>query len=102
MKSKPSNPSVGRIVHYVLPEGSPFKGQHRAAIVTHVWQPLEHESAPGMSNLTVFKSQVDDLAGPESGLGAMSDPHGASVMIGSVLHSAEPRPGTWHWPEPVK
>ena len=82
------NPSVGRIVHYVLPEQSPWKGEHRAAIVTRVWQPLSHESAPGMSNLAVFKGQSLD-----------SKDEGASFMVGSVLYSEEAKPGTWHWPE---
>ena len=84
------DPSVGRIVHYVLPASSKWPGEHRPAIVTQVSQPLSHESAPGMSNLTVFKGQSGD-----------SEQEGASFMAGSVLFSSDPKPGTWHWPERV-
>jgi hypothetical protein len=88
-----SNPAVGRIVHYVLPETRPYGLEHRAAIITQVWQPLSHASAPGMSNLTVFKGQSIDFPTREG------DPIQATAMIGSVLYSEEPKPGTWHWPE---
>jgi hypothetical protein len=84
-------PSVGRIVHYVIPSG-PHRGEHRPAIITQVWQPIEHESAPGMSNLTVFRGQADDFP---------SDPVYAPQWVGSVCYCPNDTPGTWHWPERV-
>jgi hypothetical protein len=99
------DPSVGRIVHFVLPEGSNYEGEHRAAIITQVWQPLSHESAPGMSNLQVFKGQSTDFNrfrdGSPVSCGAALGTDGATVMLGSILYSEEPKPGTWHWPEHV-
>lgn len=79
-------PSIGRIVHYVLSEGS-FKGEHRPAIITQVWQPISNASNPGMSNLTVFPAQSGDFfsSGPQ--------------MVGSVLFNELGAEGTWHWPE---
>lgn len=97
----PENPSVGRVVHYVLPEQSAYAGQHRAATIVQVWQPLDSESAtaaPGMSNLSVAKAQAGDFDGVQVGAIAESDTH---ILLGSILFSEEPRPGTWHWPERV-
>lgn len=85
-------PGIGRIVHYVIPTG-PRKGQHRPAVITQVWQPIEHESAPGMSNLTVFRGQADDFPDP------VHDPDYTPKWVGSVLYSAISAPGSWHWPE---
>lgn len=95
-------PSIGRIVHYVLPAGSVYEGEHRPAILTQVWQPIEHEQAPGMCNLTVFKGQSIDFRSRNGGTascGIISEESQPSVMLGSVLYSEEPKPGTWHWPE---
>jgi len=37
-------PSIGRIVHYILPDG-PSKGEHRPAIIVRVWgEPTEVSS----------------------------------------------------------
>lgn len=83
-------PSVGRIVHYVLPSGH-RQGEHRPAIITRVWQPIEHDSAPGMSNLSVFQDQSDDFG----------DSVYKARCQGSVLYCADGTPGTWHWPERV-
>ena len=30
-------PSVGRIVHFVLPESSRYAGEHRPAVIVKVW-----------------------------------------------------------------
>jgi hypothetical protein len=75
-------PTVGRDVHYVLPNGE-RKGEHRAAKVTGV---------DGTAvNLTVFADQADDR--PE-GLG-----DGFMFRAVSVPFDESARFGTWHWPE---
>lgn len=65
----------GRIVHYVLQDGS-----HRAAIVVRNWR-----TPGGCCNLQVF------LDGEEI--------EGGRAWRTSVLYSAKPQPHTWHWPE---
>jgi len=85
------HPSVGRIVHYVLPSHSARAGEIRPAIITQVWTDLDHASSPGMCNLTVFRDQSNDFAEPGYG----------PVWAGSVIYSADNAPGTWHWPERV-
>lgn len=77
-------PSIGRIVHYVLPEHSGRVGEHRAAIVTNTFGGM-------LANLTVFLDQsADDPAGVV----------GAHTMRGwSVEYDESCKPGTWHWPE---
>ena len=70
--------SIGRIVHYVLPNG-----QHRPAIIVNCW--------PGSDrvNLTVFPDLAND--------------HGTnrveSAASARLDESTAPEPGTWHWPE---
>jgi hypothetical protein len=84
------NPSIGRIVHYVLPQDSGHAGEHRPAIVTEVHQPITSRENPGMANLTVCKSQDDD-----------SGHQGPVYSATSVVYSEENHMGTWHWPEVV-
>jgi hypothetical protein len=88
-------PSIGRIVHYVLDSPSPFEGKHRPAIITEVWNPITTDgtihSGNGMCNLVVFKSQDNDGGVPAE----------SSFCVGSRSYSADPKPCTWHWPEYV-
>ncbi len=79
----------GRIVHYV-----PFEHEvnpsfhHLAAIVTQVFSPASN--AEGVANLTVFPDWSND------GASYLTQP---MFWATSRLYSAEPTPGTWHWPE---
>lgn len=76
-------PSIGRIVHYVLPAG-----QHRPAIIVHVWSPGHFM---GTSQLQVFC---------DGDGGAYNDGLPNVVWRTSVVHDEETKaPGTWHWPE---
>lgn len=84
-------PSVGRIVHYVLPESSRRSGEIRPAIITRVWSKIEDVASPGMSNLSVFQDQSDDFG----------DSVFNARMQGSVLYDESGKPGTWHWPPRV-
>lgn len=72
----------GRIVHFVLPEGARFAGQHRASMLVKVW---DHHS--GMANLLVFMDGVNDAYGDNT------------VWFGSIYYSEAKEPGTWHWIE---
>lgn len=81
-------PSVGRVVHYVAygtPGGEFPAGVCRAAIVTEVGKSEEIES--GVWSV------------PGVGL-CVLNPTGQFFNRG-VPYSAEPKPGTWHWPERV-
>ena len=83
-------PTVGRIVHYVMPESHRRAGEIRPAVVVRVWKPIDDPAHPGMSNLQVLLDGSNDGAG--------GPPYEATMWAGSVLHSAEPKPNTWHWP----
>jgi len=72
-------PSVGRIVHYVLPDG-PSAGAHRPAIIVRVW-------SAQCVQLQVFTDGSNDGPGYKSGL----------VWRTSVLLGLDEN--TWHWPE---
>lgn len=85
-------PSIGRVVHYVLPKG-PRAGEHRAAMITSGWD------GPNQ-NLTVWLDQPTDLPDGVGGDGswflrAWSAPYGENQPDGTY------EPGTWHWPERV-
>jgi hypothetical protein len=93
----PQEVSVGRIVHYVLPNDgtSEFPGAHRPAVVTQVWRTINDPAYPGMSNLVVYKGQPGDFKVQGISMNV------AAVMVGSVSYDASGKPGTWHWPERV-
>lgn len=77
-------PTVGRIVHYVLPTG-PQRGAHRAAMVSDV-------SESGLVSLHVFKLGQRDTGNP-----AFTP---RVDLIDDVKHDEDGMyPGTWHWPE---
>jgi hypothetical protein len=95
MSEQQQQPSVGRIVHYVLPDGSPRAGEHRAAVITGYFGNAEILGA-SPANLTVFFDQPDDVAG-----GLMK--HGLEIYQGRAFSASQDEdtkaPGTWHWPE---
>jgi hypothetical protein len=76
-------PTVGRIVHYTLPDGR-SSGQVRPAIVVRTWD----ESYTSIQ-LQVFTDETND--------GFV----GGIVWKTSVMQSAngEPELGRWHWPK---
>jgi hypothetical protein len=86
-------PTVGRIVHYVLPHGR-SAGQHRPAIIVRVWGEDQvavgalPESALGTVQLQVFTDQDNDEM-PQV------------LWATSAMHNEERLFGTWHWPEVV-
>jgi hypothetical protein len=79
-------PSIGRSVHYVLNAG-PSAGQHRAAIIVRVWDPVPSERSA--VQLQVFTDGLND-----------EEPN--IIWRTSVLQdNASKNPGTWHEPERV-
>src|SRR5438445_12683125 len=80
-------PSIGRIVHFVLPDG-PSKGEHRPAIIVRVW----NDTYPGIQ-LQVFTDGSNDGEAYKSGI----------YWATSVTYAdpSENEPRSWHWPEPV-
>lgn len=77
--------TIGRVVHYVMPDGA-----HRPALIVNDWHDI---SAPceGYANLQVFTDGPNDGDEYKSGL----------YWATSICHSEDPRPGTWHFPEYV-
>ena len=75
-------PSIGRTVHYVLPNG-----EHRPAIITRVWDQVPTESS--VVQLQVFTDGSND------GL--------QNVEWRTSVHqdNATKAPNTWHEPERV-
>jgi hypothetical protein len=74
--------SIGRVVHYVLPDSDRNTGEHRPALVVRVW-----DEDTGLSNLHVFADGNNDTL--------------AGGWVGSIYQSDEPKPNTWHFPEYV-
>jgi hypothetical protein len=87
----------GRVVHYVLrqnmtrPAGAKPPG-HRPAIVVRDWD--EGKEGPGTVNLQVFLDGTNDRD-----QGTVEETSRGIAWRTSVPFSAEPKPGTWHWPE---
>lgn len=91
-------PSVGRIVHYVLPSGR-SSGDHRPAVIVRVWG--EDQVAAGTLPATALGTvqlQVFTDTGPD---GAYNDELPAVMWATSVVHDEAGGAGTWHWPERV-
>lgn len=77
-------PSVGRIVHYVLPNG-PSRGEIRPAMVVRIW-------APDSINLQVFTDSDQD--------GDYNDQLACPFWATLVPYDPEgKRAGSWHWPQ---
>lgn len=98
-------PSVGRIVHYVLPSEGRFDrgagarhgvGAHRPALVVHVWP--DDGSYPGHEPGTTVQLQVFLDGTNDYGHLATEKPH---MIWATSVHQDEDSkaPGTWHWPE---
>jgi hypothetical protein len=78
-------PTIGRIVHYVLPETGRNPGQVRPGIVVQVWKPIDPSDArSGTVNLHVVRDGCNDTGVEDHAYTAHYDPGHA--------------PGTWHWP----
>jgi hypothetical protein len=86
-------PSPGRIVHYVLPDSSPRKGSHRAAVVTSDWDGAN-------INLNVQLDQSDDWA-PACANDSLQKTGDFTARAWSAGYDESGKPGTWHWPERV-
>lgn len=78
----------GRIVHYVLPDGT-SRGEHRPAIVVKVWRDISQYVTEGRINIQIFTDFSND-----------GDQYASGQYWGtSVPYSETPEPGTWHWIE---
>lgn len=85
-------PSLGRTVHYVLPESSRHKGQHRAARIVQTWNkpgdPITEETSVA---LAVDLDPLNDDY-PQHGLPILSVRNAVQDPYGKM-------PGSWHEPE---
>lgn len=82
-------PSIGRIVHYVLDDGT-----IQPAIIVAVWSPEN-----GCSNLQVFLdgTNVQQREDKRTGVTPEEAQRGFAWRT-SRARSDEPKPGYWHWP----
>lgn len=81
-------PTIGRSVHYVLPDGVKNKGHHRAATISQVWTEEATE-----------KTQVQLYVIPD---GVNDGENGPYYVRNASQDSEEMKPGTWHEPERAK
>lgn len=80
----------GRIVHFVMPNG-----QHRPAIVVHVWN-----KTSGVSNLTVFSDWTNDTHNLPNAFHNPDDiAHGMFWVTSANPDEETKKSGTWHWIE---
>lgn len=89
MNPVPMIPSIGRIVHYVMPDG-----QHRPAIIVRVWHhPSEAATPESLVNVQVLTDGSND--------DPQRDPNAPLVLWRtSIAQQAEgTTPNTWHAPE---
>ncbi len=84
-------PSIGRIVHFVLPDSSRYAGEHRPAIIVKVWD--TNPKPDSMVQLQVFTDGLNDGELYKNGLYWATSVHYADP--------SEKEPATWHWPERV-
>jgi len=77
-----SIPTIGRIVHFVMPAG-PSAGEHRPAIIVHVND--EKPSEKSTVSLQVFTEPARD--------------HRAIFWESNVSQDKDKNRGTWHEPE---
>jgi hypothetical protein len=87
--------SIGRIVHYVLPNG-----KHRPAIIVETWgneTTTEHIAV----QLQVFIDGTNDLIGNTGAYGEISQEEAKAGVAWrtSVEYASESRACSWHWPE---
>jgi hypothetical protein len=84
-------PSIGRTVHYVLPETAKHKGGHRAARIVQVW--LEKGDVLGENTPVALAVDLDPLND--------DFPHGLPFL--SVRNCTQDpfgkQMGSWHEPE---
>lgn len=85
-------PSVGKIVHYVLPHGR-SQGQHRPAIIVRIWD--KNPTIDSLVQLQVFTDSTNDYTKGDTG-------GSTGLLWATSVHHAdtsENKPATWHWPE---
>jgi len=82
-------PSIGCIVHYILPDDR-CAGEHRPAIIVKIWP--EYNGIQHIQ-LQVFTDGLNDGERYKSGI------HWATSV--TYADPSEDKPGTWHWPERV-
>jgi len=81
-------PSVGRIVHFILPDGQ-YPGDHRPAIIVKIWD--AEPTIDSMVQLQVFTDGSND-----------GDAYKSGLFWATSVHYADPSENkfyTWHWPE---
>lgn len=84
--------TAGRIVHYVLPGGYGYPGEHRPAVVVKVWGDPPGEPYP--IQLAVFIDGSNDVPGADR-----NNPPMVQWVTSVTFDETEKKPGTWHWIE---
>ena len=90
-------PSIGRIVHCLLPEGHKNKGGLRAALITALYFDAKGqvtESTPVDLRITLQPHEAQGTA--------FSGPEGFIDLEQSFQDPTGTKPGTWHEPKRVE
>jgi hypothetical protein len=98
MSNEFQKPTVGRTVHYTMPDG-----QIRPAVVVRAW---DHEPGgsypPGVVNLQVLLDGSNDRIGEKNAeFFSEEETKRGQAWRTSVHHSEESKPNTWRWPPRV-
>lgn len=105
-------PSVGHIAHYVSYDtpGGEYTSQCRAAIITDLAQPDEDASVVGLAVLNPTGMFFNRAVPYHDGAETPGNPdcpdqatHGNPFRFCACgWTEAQPKGGTWHWPEPTE
>lgn len=87
-------PTLGRIVHYVLPEGAKNKGGHRAATITGVYLDAEGKHTEASAVTLRVMLQPREVRGS-----AFNGPEGFIDVDDCFQDVTCSKGGTWHEPE---
>ena len=86
-------PSLGRTVHYVLPESALHKGQHRSARIVQVWSdPGKDATDETPVALAVDLDPLNDIRDFKNGMPFLSVRSATQDPFGK-------QSGSWHEPE---
>lgn len=89
--------TIGRLVHYVLPDGR-SEGQERPALIVRVWRARDEKTGKLLDPTPPFPIQLQVFFDGENDYNTSIAATIGMLWKSSVPYSEEMKPGTWHWP----